>query len=532
MRSTFTKHLLFLGMVLLTACGQIPSPSPTPLNNSTQVQDTSNLIPSTSEQTITTPFADAHKENVEKTKLSSTQIERITFASNAYLTQNKEQTQRIASLFQQEKPYGNINNLREALAIAILRDARMISSETDVSDFYGMDAENINSAIEKTFAENQFSKYHFDQSPGDFDFSAFPLQVGDLVVLYDGIDNTINTMLLITQIDAQGCVYSVTNINSTEGIIIKEVILYDPMTKGTEESHHWTDLSLPNTGNTGLGGFDVWRINIEIMDAGIDEQNLADQMLAEQIEQTLSVFGGKWNILIRDGEGRNVYSHLSSEQNHVGSIIKVPIAMLFFKYLEWKGISPENYESYLLSKKDGKSYYELLYSMLVHSEEAATSSLGELLDKSGMGVYTVLNSWEVYHTYIFKRFSTSEDIALILEGLYKGNFIAPEGRNVILKLMETYTPEDDTRLGVIRPLLPEGAHFYNKQGTVTGERLVVGDSAIISYPGLNKENVYYLVITGYPGEKDTLFTTLEHCIERIARLFWNYAVHCETIAKN
>ena len=487
--------------------------------------------PSTTQPTISPQESTTPLQN-ESGFLTTAQKARITFAAFAYLASDEEQTGRIVNILQKGDSSGVITSIGGPLAIAILRDAGVIDAGTDVSAFWAIDAESLSRTFEKTLMENQFTRHHFESSLGDYDFSIFLLQVTDVVVLNSSVEGMSNQIAVVTRVDEQNRVYSINNIETDAGMTIQEVMLYDPLLPGKGSLNDWTAGQSQTTGSPGTGGVDVWRVSSPVLEQGLDEQGFADQLFTDQIDRTITAYGGTWHILIREGEGRTIYSRLSDVQSHVGSVIKIPIAMLFFKYLEGQGISPAEYETYLSSNgRGGRTYADLLYSMLVLSEEAATDLMGQLLDKTG-SVYPVLNSWGVMDTLVFKRYSTTEDIDILFEGLYKGDFITPEGRNIILKLMETYTPEDDTRLGLIRTLLPEGAHFYDKRSTLIDERLVVGDAAIVSYPILNKERVYFIVITGYPGEKETTSTTLELAIEKMARLFWNYADHCETFAKS
>ena len=89
--------------------------------------------------------------------------------------------------------------------------------------------------------------------------------------------------------------------------------------------------------------------------------------------------------------------------------------------------------------------------------------------------------------------------------------------------MSAYTPNDDTRLGVLRTSLPAGAHFYNKRGTVTENVLIVGDAALLTWPQDGGEKVYVTVILSYPGDPPASDVKLVHGVETIARQFWNFA---------
>jgi len=246
-------------------------------------------------------------------------------------------------------------------------------------------------------------------------------------------------------------------------------------------------------------------------------------LLADQIIQTLPDYGGDWNILIRE-DGNKVLFSLNAEQKiHVASIIKVPIAMLFFKSVEEKGIPPSTYAEYLSTRGIGRTYQQLLKAMLVDSEEDATRTLRDIIRESQIDVDAALQAWGAFDTDISSRYSTPQDVAALFESLYFGTAITPEGRQIILDLLSTYTPNDDTRLGVLRASLPAGSKFYNKRGTVTEGRLIVGDAALMAWDEGGREKVHVIVALSYVGELPTTDVKLVKGIESIARLFWNFA---------
>ena len=76
---------------------------------------------------------------------------------------------------------------------------------------------------------------------------------------------------------------------------------------------------------------------------------------------------------------------------------------------------------------------------------------------------------------------------------------------------------------MLRPSLPTGAEFYNKRGSVTSGRLIIGDSALVSWDSNGARHTYVLVILSYYSEKyPTTNVRLENGIEAIARLFWDF----------
>jgi hypothetical protein len=72
----------------------------------------------------------------------------------------------------------------------------------------------------------------------------------------------------------------------------------------------------------------------------------------------------------------------------------------------------------------------------------------------------------------------------------------------------------------LRPLLPADGKFYNKRGSITDERLVIGEAAIVTWDS----KAYVIVIFGYPGrETPTNDLKLVAAIEQSALAFWEFA---------
>jgi hypothetical protein len=195
----------------------------------------------------------------------------------------------------------------------------------------------------------------------------------------------------------------------------------------------------------------------------------------------------------------------ADDRNHIASIIKLPIAMLFFKVIEARGIPTSEYDEYLSTRGDGRTYMQLLTAMLVDSEEGATGTMKDIVYDSKIDVNGLLAEWGAPNTDLGTRHSTPRDIAILLD------------------LLAAYTPNDDTRLGILRPSLPDGSEFYNKRGSVTSDRLIIGDSALMAWDANGTRHTYVLVILSYfSDERPTTNIRLEKGIEAIARLFWDF----------
>ncbi|MEW5830394.1 MAG: serine hydrolase, partial [Chloroflexota bacterium] len=453
--------------------------------------------------------------------LTDAQKERIYQASLAYLSPSQDDALAVAEQMGYVQ-YAHPSNMCGPLAIAILRDAGLLSRLTNLNDFWLLRPDTNAITIAKTFPPGKFEHFRFETPTDEFDFSAFPLEVGDVLYLYAGQNGTFEHILTVTRVDEAGRAYTVTNLNTQpdEGYyVIEETMLYDPAQPGVGQFYEWTDRKNMWIGMTGFGGFDLWRFSAPVQDAAPEE--LA---LAEKLDSVFEAAGGKWNAIILDpGSGRRVYEHHPADAVHVASVIKVPVAMLLFAALEQKGVPPGELSAYLEAHGSGRTLGQFLRAMLVNSEEDATASLLDYLRQSGMDIPATLSAWGAPATDVFNRTSTVEEIAVLLSGLYRGDLLAPEARRIILDLMAEYTPNDETRLGVLSPLLPEGGVLYLKRGTLTLERLIVGDAGVVAWPSANGTQAYVLVIFGYPGEVPTNDLKLAAGIEQAALVFWDFA---------
>ena len=510
------KFLFLIALaVLLGACAPAPAATPAP---ATQFPTATQTVMPSPLPEATPPLSAIPTPAIESDDiLTEAQKQRLYQESLKYLASSEQEAIDIAQRLQYVQGDGHPSNMCGPLAIAILRDAGLVSKYVDLHDFWLLKPDKNTNAIRTTFPSSKFSKYHFSEPIHQFDFREFPLKAGDFVYLYAGINGSFEHMLTVTRVDEAGRAYSVTNIHTNEGYLIYEAMLYDPRQPGVGLFFEWTDRKNVRLGMTGFGGFDVWRPSVPIPDP-----DPADVAFGAQLDEILRQHDGKWQILIAEIGGREIYSRRTEDRIHIASVIKVPVAMLFFKSLEASGVQTAEYENYLTAHGRGRTYAQLLEAMLVHSEEEATATLIEAIRLNGLNIDQTLDTWGASETDILTRMSTVSEIAYLYKGLYTGQFIAPEGRAIILRLMSQHTPNDDTRLGVIRPMLPEGFAFYNKRGTITTERLVIGDSAIFSLPASGETKTYLVIIFGYPGEKPTNDVELVQVIEDLARLFWDY----------
>ncbi len=161
------------------------------------------------------------------------------------------------------------------LAVAILREAGLISRYVDLHDFWLLnprDRMNVK-ILERTFPRDEFMWYQNRISTAEFDFQAFPFKAGDFIYLYAGDPGSFEHMLTVSRVDEGGRAYAVTNFDTPDGYVIQEVVLYDPTQPGVGKFYDWTNRKNYRYGLTGFGGFDLWRFAKPVLEVGPHEED-------------------------------------------------------------------------------------------------------------------------------------------------------------------------------------------------------------------------------------------------------------------
>ena len=151
-------------------------------------------------------------------------------------------------------------NICGPLSAAILRDAGLLPTQPGpVQDLksYWLARPPENGRPWNLFSERDYEVFHFDTPLAEFDFNAWPLQPADFLYIYakyHGFEH----MFIVTEVDAEGRAYTVTNQYQIWGtMLILRYLLYDPHTPGAGIIYNeWSDLRLGQIGNH---GFDVLR---------------------------------------------------------------------------------------------------------------------------------------------------------------------------------------------------------------------------------------------------------------------------------
>lgn len=192
--------------------------------------------------------------------------ERLRQAASVYQANFPEDAEQIArSLNFLDGQNESAENICGPLAAAILRDAGLLPKQPgpvqDLKSYWqARPAEN--GRPWNLFPERDYEVFHFDTPLAEFDFNAWPLQPADFLYTY-ATNSGFEHMFIVTEVDAEGRAYTVTNQYQIWGnpiwgkMLIQRYLLYDPHAPGEGIIYNeWNDRHLGQTGNN---GFDVLR---------------------------------------------------------------------------------------------------------------------------------------------------------------------------------------------------------------------------------------------------------------------------------
>ncbi len=522
---------MLLGMVLLVGCGRSPAlDSPRPRETTTPssvvtatiMAATPVLSPSpTPSPTPITPTFTALPPSKTPFPPNSIQAS-IPKISIKYIASTEDEAMEVArGLNFVGRKYEDPSNMCGPLAFALLRDAGVIDKYINLHDVWLLNPEGDQQLLEDIFPRDKFEWFSFREQINKFDFEAFPLKTGDLLFLYAGHSGSFQHVLTVTRVDEEGRAYSVTNVNTVEGYIIEENLLYDPAEPSAGLFYRWTNRSFLMLGRTGFGGFDLWRPKSEF------PQYPGDLTLAEEIDRVINFAGGEWHVLVKSiPEGTEaslssdgiLYTRLANSKIHVASAVKVPIAMLLFSMWEDQGMAEEEIVNYIQTNgPEGRTYDQLLRAMLVKSEETAAQVLYAYLQQN-MDVDAKLTAWGMEDASLYYRKFSLNNIAHLFEILYRGEAVSFTSRDIILAYMAEYTSNDDLRIGAINGSLPDDYQIYNKRGSLK-DPLIVGDAAIVENP---HGPDYLIALFTFQGDNPSTYEKLEAAMGDVAQIIWKY----------
>ncbi len=245
-------------------------------------------------------------------------------AAEKYIAADQAETQQIARQID-FRPGENedSSNMCGPLAGAILRDAGLLPGTVgpayDLRQYW-----LANPATDgrpwSMFPEQDYDLYHFDTPISQFDFAAWPLRPGDFMYTYQDRDGY-EHMFIITEVEAQGRAYTVTNNKQRDlTYIIQKVLLYDPTDPAAGSfKNEW--VNSPHVGRTGIKGFDLLRPK----GISLPADSLYDYLVrpGDTLLTVAAHFGSTFDALVRANDLSEPYT-LS-----VGQVLHVPVNVAF-----------------------------------------------------------------------------------------------------------------------------------------------------------------------------------------------------------
>lgn len=482
-----------------------PSPTPTPAPATMTVPTLATTQMPTPQATLT-PTPTSTPSGV----LTQEESRRLYESSLAYIALTHAEAITVARSLRFLVGHGHPSNMCGPLALAILRDAGLVDQSVILHDFWLLDPSDPSDIwlLEETFPPHRYLWHNALESVATFDFDAFPLQAGDLLYLLAGPGGTFEHIIVVTRVDETGRAFSVTNINTTEGFIIDEVMLYDPHQPGAGKFHEWTDPNNIHLGLTGRGGFRLWR-RVEPLR---EENSAASIQLGVEIDGLLSDQGGHWNVAIKKVGADLVYHRGAEEILSSSWAMEVTTALLFFHVLDQQGVS--DYEAYIRDNSvNGRTFQHLLEAMLVDGDPTATYGLARWVNRQ-LDTGSVLQDWGLDQTTLIPNQSTALDIATIVEELLSARLGIAEARAFILEHLRRQEPDQVTGDIVLRTYENEASAISTASSdTGTARQIIVAET---------KGGTYILVIHGSPpryGEKEVSFEEVVRTAQEIALVF-------------
>jgi hypothetical protein len=451
--------------------------------------------------------------------LTGGQLQRLRNASLDFVALTQTDGVQMAKSLNIVKDGGDPTNICGPLSIAILRKAGIVDPYIKIRDFWLLNPNNNRRLLDQTFPPEQFDHYQFSTPLNEMDWNSFPLLPGDFLYLYAGSQGTFEHMLVVNRVDGNGRAYSVTNYATPDGFVIDEVMLYDPANPGIGKFSEWANRQNNKIGTTGFGGLELWRLIQPIR-----ERSPFEESLARELDSVMDNHGGDWYVAVKNINGGLLYQRQAAVPVDVGSMIKLPVAMLFFKALEHEGISPNDYGDYLVEEGPNLTYEQLLRALFKKSDLSAAKALLSEARLAGLNVEDELSLWGVKNANLDLRKLSAQDMVTLYEGLYSGRLLDSFAREYILELMDESASNKDTRLGILQKSNPSSLDFYNHRGSTLDTIVAMGDSAIVSVPAVDGEDTYIVVLYGFFDDySPTTDQELVLAIEEMAQAFWTFA---------
>jgi len=158
--------------------------------------------------------------------------------------------------------YGNPSNTCGPLAVAILRDAGLVSGGVIPHDFWLLNPfiPQDREKLTNLFPDTRYNHMVITTPLNKINWSLTPLKPGDFLYIHAGGWGNFDHMLVVNRVDENMRAYSVTNFDTQDGFIINEQMLYDPKDRPIGLFHDWTKEPNRLLGSTGFGGIEIWRL--------------------------------------------------------------------------------------------------------------------------------------------------------------------------------------------------------------------------------------------------------------------------------
>jgi hypothetical protein len=451
--------------------------------------------------------------------LTASQLAKLEEVSRKYLAETPAEAVHVARSLNIVKDGGDPTNICGPLSVVILKEAGIIDPYTQYREFWLLNPEYDRRLLDETFPIEDFTHYTFSAPLNEMDWKTFPLKPGDFLYIYAGPGGNFEHMLTVNRVDETGRAFAVTNYATSDGFLIGEVMLYDPAQPGKGKFYEWTDRENDQLGSTGYGGFELWRLNHSVR-----EKSPQQESIATDLDSVMALHGGEWQVAIKKPGGEFLYQRQAGVAVDVGSMVKIPIAMLFFKSLESQDVNAEDYVRFISEEGPDRTYDQLFRAMFLHSDLDAMRILLKSTRENGLDVDTELTLWGLKNTNLDSGKSSVNDLITLYQGLYSGGLINQTARHYILKLMEEANSNKVTRLGVLQKSSPTSLSFYYRRGSSQDSIIAIGDSALMSVPAIDGDDTYIIVILGnYSREAPTTDQELISAVEEMAQVFWSHA---------
>jgi beta-lactamase class A len=194
----------------------------------------------------------------------------------------------------------------------------------------------------------------------------------------------------------------------------------------------------------------------------------------KKLENSLTIEPGFYGLYIKDLGSNTVFKHNADTEFYAASLYKIPIAAAVMKEIEKGKLSLDSTATYL--PYDYSSGTGVIGSYTHGIEIRIGDILSELLKNSDNTAQNILlrtltykNVSEAFDSLVpdkdistFYRYnlSTPEEVGLVIEKLYYGDYIKKENSNYLFDLMTDTSFEDR-----IKPYLREDLKFSHKIGS-------------------------------------------------------------------